>query len=271
MSVAGKPFVILAPHVDDEVIGCFQMLDARLVSHVVYFYEVDDVRKAEALACAERFGFEAVFDWDNFHTNELLSNQTLLVPNIADHHPDHKAVNRLAKQLPNKKLYYSIDMNVQKTVLDNRARNEKMRALCNLFPSQSGIFSDQKFYLFESYVEDDSSKMIWVKFQKEGIHCYPQALTEPELADVSFLGHPHRHIFHFKVWIEVFHDDRDIEFIQFKRWLKSLYDGSLQLDFKSCEMLADELALKIQSKYPGRRLKIEVSEDDENGVEVEYQ
>ena len=41
--------------------------------------------------------------------------------------------------------------------------------------------------------------------------------------DVSFLGYPHRHIFHFKVMIEVYHDDRDIEFIQFKRWMEGLY------------------------------------------------
>ena len=65
-------------------------------------------------------------------------------------------------------------------------------------------------------------KSIWVKFKKEGVHKYPAALDDPKLAtgdwdDVSFLGYPHRHIFHFRVSIEVFHDDRDIEFIQFKR------------------------------------------------------
>ena len=48
-----------------------------------------------------------------------------------------------------------------------------------------------------------ASKMIWVTFRKEGIHKYPAALDDPKLAtgdeyDVSFLGHPHRHIFHFK-------------------------------------------------------------------------
>jgi hypothetical protein len=43
------------------------------------------------------------------------------------------------------------------------------------------------------------TQMIWVSFKKEGIHHYPDALTNPNLIDVSFLGHPHRHIFHFKV------------------------------------------------------------------------
>jgi len=89
--------------------------------------------------------------------------------------------------------------------------------------------------------------------------------------DVSFLGVPHRHIFHFRVAIDVFHNDRDIEFIQFKRWLENLYrDSILQLDFKSCEMMADDLYLKIADRYPGRAMKIEVSEDGENGCSIYY-
>src|SRR5210317_763360 len=114
-------------------------------------------------------------------------------------------------------------------------------------------------------------KTIWVTFKREGIHKYPAALEDPKLADVSFLGYPHRHMFHFKVWIEVFHDDRDIEFIQFKRWLESLYQGTLELDYKSCEMIADELADQIQTKYPGRQVRIEVSEDGENGCDINYE
>ena len=114
------------------------------------------------------------------------------------------------------------------------------------------------------------TNMIWVTFRREGIHCYPAALEDPNLAtgewdDVSFLGHPHRHIFHFKVWLEVFHDDRDVEFIQFKRWLENLYQGQLQLDYKSCEMIADDLYQAINEKHPNRKIWIEVSEDGENG------
>jgi hypothetical protein len=120
------------------------------------------------------------------------------------------------------------------------------------------------------------NKMIWVTFQKEGMHKYPAALTDPSLAtgdeyDVSFLGYPHRHIFHFKVWIGVTHNDRDIEFIQFKRWLLNLYkDATLSLDFKSCEMMSDDLYGTISQKYPGREVWIEVSEDGENGSFIKY-
>ena len=117
---------------------------------------------------------------------------------------------------------------------------------------------------------------IYVTFQREGIHKYPAALTDPKLAtggadDVSFLGYPHRHMFHFKVQLEVFHDDRDVEFIQFKRELEALYsNGVMQLDYKSCEMMAQDLAKYIQTKYSKRDLIIDISEDNENGSIIEY-
>lgn len=122
-----------------------------------------------------------------------------------------------------------------------------------------------------------AERQIWVTFKKEGIHCYPAASSDPALAtgdeyDVSFLAHPHRHIFHFRVWVDVFHNDRDIEFIQFKRWLENLYkDAILKLDFMSCEMISDDLYTQISTKYPGRTVWIEVAEDGENGSLVKYE
>ena len=132
-------------------------------------------------------------------------------------------------------------------------------------------------------IKEAAERQIWVTFQKEGIHKYPVALTDPALAtgdeyDVSFLGYPHRHIFHFRVWIDVWHNDRDIEFIQFKRWLENLYrpadnnnkNSVLALDYKSCEMMADDLYLQIAARYPGRSVWIEVAEDGENGCLIKY-
>jgi hypothetical protein len=123
---------------------------------------------------------------------------------------------------------------------------------------------------------DRADRKIWVTFQKEGIHCYPAAATDPLLAtgdeyDVSFLGTPHRHIFHFRVWLDVFHNDRDVEFIQLKRWLIGLYSTVLELNYKSCEMIADDLYQQIAEKYPNRSVWIEVSEDNENGALIKYE
>jgi len=142
-------------------------------------------------------------------------------------------------------------------------------------------------YMLRRMREEDNKmqnaqRSIWVTFNKEGIHRYPGADTDPKLAtgewdDVSFLGVPHRHIFHFRVRIEVFHNDRDIEFIQFKRWMERLYNGNsssdfkvLNLDYKSCEMIADDLYQEISTKYPGRFVEISVAEDNENGCSIFY-
>ena len=113
---------------------------------------------------------------------------------------------------------------------------------------------------------------IWVTFQKEGIHRYPAAATDPKLAEVSFLASPHRHIFHFRVELEVFHDDRDVEFILLKRELEGLYNtgGSLKLNYMSCEMIARELLAYINETYRGRDCTINVSEDNENGCTLVY-
>ena len=122
------------------------------------------------------------------------------------------------------------------------------------------------------------NKMIWITFRKEGIHKYPAAATDPNLAtgdeyDVSFLANLHRHIFHFRVWLSVTHNDRDVEFIQFKRWLEKLYssnEGVLSLDYKSCEMMSDDLYAQVSQRYPDREVWIEISEDGENGSFIKY-
>ena len=125
-------------------------------------------------------------------------------------------------------------------------------------------------------IKQAAGRQIWVSFRKEGIHRYPAAGTDPALCtageyDVSFLANAHRHIFHFRVANDVFHNDRDIEFIQFKRWLESLYNTDIiQLDFKSCEMIADDLYDQIAARYPNRAVVIDVSEDGENGCIINY-
>jgi hypothetical protein len=126
-------------------------------------------------------------------------------------------------------------------------------------------------------IMQSAERKIWVTFRKEGIHCYPAAATDANLAtgdeyDVSFLASPHRHIFWFKVWIDVFHNDRDLEFIQAKRWLENLYNtGVLNLNHKSCEMLADDLYVQIAARYPERAVWIEIAEDGENGCLIKYE
>jgi hypothetical protein len=121
-------------------------------------------------------------------------------------------------------------------------------------------------------------RYITVPFQIEGMHHYPGADTNPELAtggwdDVSHLGHEHFHYFFFKVTIQVFDDNRELEFIQFSRLCKRLYaQGVLQMNNKSCEMLAEDLinVLIHTYNYKNREITVEVYEDNINGSIVKY-
>ena len=109
-------------------------------------------------------------------------------------------------------------------------------------------------------------RMIYVTFRKRGLHRYAGAP-----ADVEYLAHTHRHIFWFKVSIEVRHNDRDIEFHLFQEWLELLYDArTLGLDGRSCEMMAEELYARIAERYPGRAVDIDISEDGENGAVLSW-
>jgi hypothetical protein len=118
---------------------------------------------------------------------------------------------------------------------------------------------------------------VYCTFQKEGYHFFPGADTDPQYAtgdvyDVSALGFRHMHYFNFKVWVEVTHANRQIEFIQLRRWIERLYStGALELDNQSCEMMSDALYEKISARYPGMEIRIDISEEGINGSYTEYQ
>ena len=116
---------------------------------------------------------------------------------------------------------------------------------------------------------DNITREIIVTFQKEGIHAYPEAATNPDLQEVAFLSFPHRHIFHFRVAISVTHDNRDLEFILIKRELENFMSVG-NIDNASCEMLAMKLIVYIQKHYPNRSVVVEVFEDGENGARLTY-
>ena len=122
------------------------------------------------------------------------------------------------------------------------------------------------------------ANMIWCTFRKVGFHHYPDA---PK--DVDFLASRHRHMFHFKVSVEVSHDNREVEFFTLQRWCLEQYEkGELEMDHRSCEMLAKELLAKLAAHpiygriaistavsdlgYTQRQHIVEVSEDGENGA-----
>lgn len=147
-----KKYSIIAPHIDDETIGCFNFLIENQIEKVYYVFETQE-RIQEAIKAAAYFNFEyEVLDIENF--NKIPKNKTLLVPNIKDGHIHHKLVNIAAKCLPNKKCYYSVDMNTFRLPIKNW--EDKRDVLYSLYPSQKDYFNQNpQCYLFENVITLD--------------------------------------------------------------------------------------------------------------------
>ena len=104
---------------------------------------------------------------------------------------------------------------------------------------------------------------VFCKLVVEGLHNWPNC----DLKEVNYLSLLHRHNFVIKAYVDVSHDDRDVEFIKLKHDIieylgDKYYDRNKRIhDFKnrSCEMIARELIEAFNLT------KCEVSEDDECG------
>lgn len=107
--------------------------------------------------------------------------------------------------------------------------------------------------------------MIWVTTQAVKFHRW---LNAPVIA--SFLKDYHRHLFKYKLSIEVYHDDREVEFFQAQTHLIEVVNQIPRTSDMSCEQMGDFIATRFKEGYPDRKLIVEVSEDGENGSYKEY-
>lgn len=125
-------------------------------------------------------------------------------------------------------------------------------------------------------------RSVFCTFRVVGFHRWGNAPKR-----LAYLASNHRHEFHFKVEIEVGHNDREVEFITLKETCLNIINdqyikdvsGNLVFDQMSCEMIAERLmqALLINEAYASkisteenpsgeaRQIIIKVSEDGENG------
>lgn len=102
-------------------------------------------------------------------------------------------------------------------------------------------------------------KLVVIRLQVEGIHCWPNC----DVRGVEYLRNPHRHMFHIEAHKEVSHNDREIEIIMLKRivseYLES-FDGNFYA--MSCEDIAEDLLSRFDFEF------VQVLEDNENGAIV---
>lgn len=94
-------------------------------------------------------------------------------------------------------------------------------------------------------------------------HCWPKAPNE-----VAFLRNLHRHVFHVTVEIAVEANDREIEFFILQKDINELIEFKIRpmKKWKSCEMMAERIAIILSEMYEDREISVKVSEDGENAA-----
>ncbi len=106
---------------------------------------------------------------------------------------------------------------------------------------------------------------IIVKTQFENIHKFLEAPNK-----VDYLRFPHRHLFYVEIEMEVFHNDRELEFIMVKHHVDNFLRSNPFEVRDSCETMATQICEELIKQYGKRQVSCAVLEDNENGGKVYY-
>lgn len=248
--------IILAPHADDEIIGCYSVLSE--IDQIIFFKE--DYRSGISI---DDWRYCPVSTAGNI-LNSLTESDTIYLPSHYDLHPLHRKVRRIGLAMPGKKMFYSVEMNTPWMEEEEDPKGKK-ELFCRLYPGEvETICKNDKYFLFKSIKPFD--EIIWstIRFQREFYHRWPAA---PER--VSFLSNLHRHLFHFEAKVQQFGDDRDLEYFILSRKIQQWWDTRKWSESTSCEMFALAMKQWLEVQYPDRLVQTSVFEDGENGACIE--
>lgn len=153
--------LIIAPHVDDETIGCWSVLnDTNRSITVAWLYELTPQRRAEALS----IHLVDVCKFGPILSEEFLGSfNEVYVPSRRDWHADHKEANARYRKWATH--FYSVDMQNGEYLGDEQSA-QKRQALNTWFPSQASLWeSNAKYYLFEDIQKEDYATYVVLEAQ----------------------------------------------------------------------------------------------------------
>lgn len=261
--------IILAPHLDDEIIGCFSVLDT--IDTIIYFhddYRGDFIDSVCNTLTHQLHLPDGKIKYVRFDTIKMLgyisnSDDTIYIPSKYDYHPLHRKVRKVGLALPGKKMFYSIEMNTP-WLEEEEEPTAKRQLFIKMYPGEvKTLEKNDKYFLFKSIKPYDDIIFASVRFQWEGFHCWKDA---PE--EVPFLRNIHRHMFHFEVNVQQFGDDRDLEYFILSRKIQQWFKNQTWVVTTSCEMYAIAIKRWLEQEYPDRIVEVSCYEDGENGAKI---
>jgi len=146
--------IIIAPHPDDEIIGCYEILITKKPI-IVYTSDVPRIRQEEALSLKNHVELKAQFFLKSIPSHILSPESIFYFPDHTyESHPDHRAMGAIGESMARKGMniiFYTTNMNAPyiHEVMNPGGKNE---LLDKVYPSQKSLWEwEKKYVLFEGY------------------------------------------------------------------------------------------------------------------------
>ena len=144
--------IIIAPHCDDEIIGCYEILERKPI--VLYVENNDQERQDEAQKLLKEHELvKAQFFFKDIPTSLMSPKNVYYFPDpIYEIHPAHRKWGSVGEAMLRSGfnvIFYSIQMNAP-YIHEVKEPGEKKKLLDLVYPSQISLWdNDAKYYLFE--------------------------------------------------------------------------------------------------------------------------
>jgi hypothetical protein len=148
-----KTYHILAPHADDEIIGCYEVLkEGKSKDKIVYFPSLHIREEAEE-ACLQLDFERRIFDEYTFHQKVVDNSEAFFFPDPTyEWHPDHKKYGNIGMQLwrEGHSVFFYVTNMVCPYLREVKQPIMKQSILDLCYPQKASLWKyDHKYFLFE--------------------------------------------------------------------------------------------------------------------------
>lgn len=152
--------IIVAPHPDDEVIGCYSILMNKEISPIIIYTEnVLNERRGEALKLKNFIpNIKIQFFQKTIPGNLLSPNNTYYFPDpYFEFHPAHRSAGAIGEAMMRENkhnvIFYNVNMQAP-YIFEVANPFDKKSILNKVYPSQKSLWKNEaKYYLFEGYAK----------------------------------------------------------------------------------------------------------------------
>jgi len=152
--------IIIAPHPDDEIIGCYSILTNKDLSPIIIYTEnISNERREEALKLKDSVSNIKIQLFQKTIPGHLLNpNNIYYFPDPSyEFHPAHRMSGAIGetflREMKYNIIFYNVNMQAP-YIFEVKNKDEKKKLLDEVYPSQKSLWEfDAKYYLFEGYVK----------------------------------------------------------------------------------------------------------------------